>query len=61
MWQSPDKGRIIAAAVIYLSVLSLIKGIDKEDIKYLSAVVGQEERLIRMYEAMNSKLQRGGK
>ena len=52
---------IIVAAVIYLSVLALIRGIGKEDIKYLSAVLGQEERLIRMYNAMDSKLQRGGK
>lgn len=52
---------IIIAAVIYISVMFLIKGIDKEDIKYLSAVVGQQERLKRMYNTVNSKLQRGGK
>ena len=52
---------IIIAAFIYISMMFLIKGMDKEDIRYLSAVVGQEERLIRMYNTMNSKLQRGGK
>jgi stage V sporulation protein B len=52
---------ITVAAVIYISVMFLIKGIDKEDIKYLSAVVGQEERLLKMYDSMNSKLHRGRK
>jgi len=52
---------IIIAAFIYISMMFLIKGMDKEDIRYLSAVVGQEERLIRMHDSMNSKLQRGRK
>ena len=52
---------IIIAAFIYISMMFLVKGMDKEDIRYLSAVVGQEEKLIRMYNTMNSKLQRGGK
>lgn len=52
---------IIIAAVIYMLAMFLIKGIDKEDIRYLSAIVGQEERLIRMYDSMNSRLQKGKK
>ncbi|MDD2778045.1 MAG: flippase [Methanocellales archaeon] len=52
---------IIFAAVIYISVMLLIKGIDKEDMIYLSAVFGQQERLKRMYNTVNSKFQRGGK
>lgn len=54
-------GEIMIAAVIYISVMFLIRGIEKEDIKYFSAVVGQQERLIRAYNIMDSKLQRGGK
>ena len=52
---------IIFAAVIYISVMLLIKGIDKEDIIYLSAVVGQQERLKKIYNNVNRKLQRFGK
>lgn len=54
-------GGIIIAAIIYISVMFLIRGIEKEDIKYLSVIVGQQERLMRAYNLMNSKLQRGGK
>jgi stage V sporulation protein B len=52
-------GEIIIAGIIYISVMFLIRGIEKEDIKYLSAIVGQQERLMRAYNLMNSKLQRG--
>ena len=52
---------IIFAAIIYVSVMFLIKGINKEDIKYLSAVFGQQERLEKMYNTVNSKLQSGDK
>lgn len=54
-------GGIIIAVIIYISVMFLIKGIEKEDIKYLSVIVGQQERLIRAYNIMNGKLQKGGK
>ena len=49
---------IISAAAIYISTMFLIKGIDKEDIKYFSAIVGQEERLMRAYDLMDDKLRR---
>jgi len=52
---------IIIAAIIYIFVMFLIRGVEKEDIKYLSAIVGQQERLIRAYNLMNSKLERGEK
>ncbi|MDI6810221.1 MAG: flippase [archaeon] len=54
-------GEIIIAAIVYIVIMFLIRGIEKEDIKYLSAIVGQQERLIKAYNLMNSKLGRGGK
>jgi O-antigen/teichoic acid export membrane protein len=52
---------ILAAGVIYFSVLILVRGIGRENIKYLSVIVGQEERLIKAYNLMESKLKRGRK
>ncbi|MCK4733569.1 MAG: flippase, partial [Methanophagales archaeon] len=54
-------GGIFIATFIYIFIMFLIRGIEKEDIKYLSLIVGQQEKLIRAYNVMNSKLQRGGK
>ena len=54
-------GELIIAAIIYMSTMFLIRGIEKEDIKYLGVIVGQKERLMRAYNLMNSKLQRGRK
>ena len=52
-------GGIIVAAIIYISIMFLIKGIEKEDIKYLSVIVGQEERLIKAYNFARDELRRG--
>jgi stage V sporulation protein B len=50
-------GEIIIAVLIYISTMFLIKGIEKEDIVYLSTIVGQQERLKQAYGLMYSKLQ----
>jgi stage V sporulation protein B len=50
-------GEILMAGIIYISIMFLIRGIGKEDIKYLGAIAGKEEKLIRAYNIMNSKLQ----
>jgi len=50
---------ITIAGIIYISIMFLIKGIEKEDIKYLSVIVGQEERLIKAYNFAKDELKKG--
>ena len=54
-------GEILMATIIYISVMFSMGGIEKEDIKYLGVIVGQEERLIKAYNFAKGELGRGNK
>mgnify|MGYP000159065147 CR=1 FL=1 len=42
--------KIIAAAIVYILTMFLIKGINKEDVRYFSTIFGQEKRLEKLYK-----------